>query len=102
MNHDLHPVRRSLATVLIAAILAACATTKLPPIGSTPGQFKPEADERALWVKAEKEEDALRKKAKPFDDPMLDEYLGKLGDRLLPDQVRAAGGPGFKFGVMSD
>ncbi|MBI2205014.1 MAG: tetratricopeptide repeat protein [Candidatus Rokubacteria bacterium] len=102
MNHAWRPFHRTIATVLIVALLSACATTKLPPIGAGPGQFKPEADERALWARAEKEEQALLKKLKPYDDPLLDEYLGKIGERLTPEPVRTAGGPGFKFGVISD
>src|SRR2546425_6572304 len=92
-----------LAWVLIASLLAAsCATRNVPPIGAGGKPFKPESDEVRLWSQAEKEEEALAKKAKIYDDPLLEEYLGKLGDRLLPDEVRAAGGPGFRFGVMSD
>ena len=94
---------RCLAWVLIASLLAAsCATRNVPPIGAGGKPFKPESDEVRLWSQAEKEEEALAKKAKIYDDPLLEEYLGKLGDRLLPDEVRAAGGPGFRFGVMSD
>jgi len=100
MNHTWRPYFRTVAGVLVCIMLAtACATTKLPPMGAG---YKPEADERALWTKAEKEEQALLKKAKPYDDPMLEEYLARIGDRLLPDEVRESGGPGFKFGVMSD
>src|SRR5207245_10639230 len=42
------------------------------------------------------------KQAKVDEDPMLEEYLARVGDRLTPDEVRAAGGPGFKFGVLRD
>jgi predicted Zn-dependent protease len=98
-----HPAYRSLAWLLIVALLgASCATRNVPPIGAGGQPFKPEADEVRLWAQAEKEEQALLKKAKAYDDPLLEEYLAKIGDRLLPDEVRAAGGPGFKFGVMSD
>src|SRR5256886_6740159 len=94
---------RCLAWVLIASLLAAwCATRNVPPIGAGGKPFKPESDEVRLWSQAEKEEEGLAKKAKIYDAPLLEEYLGKLGDRLLPDEVRAAGGPGFRFGVMSD
>lgn len=97
------PAYRSIAWLLIVSLLAAsCATRNVPPIGHLGQPFKPEADEVKLWGQAEKEEAALLKKAKVHDDPLLEEYLGRLGDRLLPDEVRAAGGPGFKFGVMSD
>ena len=64
--------------------------------------FKPEVDELNLWAQAQKEEEQLQKKSKPYDDPLLDEYLARIGDKLTPDDVREAGGPGFKFGVLRD
>src|SRR3989442_11390881 len=94
---------RAIAWVLIASFLtASCASRNVPPIGAGGQPFKPESDEVSLWKQAEKEEETLTKKAKIYDDPLLDEYLGKIADRLLPDEVRAAGGPGLRFGVMSD
>src|SRR5256885_12139993 len=94
---------RAIAWVLIASFLtASCATRNVPPIGAGGQPFKPESDEVSLWKQAEKEEETLTKKAKIYDDPLLDEYLGKIADRLLPDEVRAAGGPGLRFGVMDD
>lgn len=102
MTRTGRPLYRAIAWVLVVSLLgSACASTKVPPIGAG-GAFTPEADERALWAKAEKEEQALLKKARPYDDPMLEEYLGRIGDKLTPDEVRTAGGPGFKFGVISD
>jgi predicted Zn-dependent protease len=95
--------RVSVAWVVIVTLLAAaCASRTVAPIGAGGQPFKPEADERALWAKAEKEEEALLKKTKPYDDPLLEEYLARIGDRLTPDEVRTAGGPGFKFGVVRD
>src|SRR2546427_550954 len=86
---------RAIAWVLIASFLtASCASRNVPPIGAGGQPFKPESDEVSLWKQAEKEEETLTKKAKIYDDPLLDEYLGKIADRLLPDEVRAAGGPG--------
>src|SRR5438094_5562062 len=96
-------MRRTVAwLVILSLLLPACASRNVPPIGAEGQAFKPESDERALWAKAEKEEEPLLKKAKVYDDPMLDEYLARIGDRLTPDQVREAGGPGFKFGVIRD
>src|SRR3989454_2826448 len=96
-------MRKTLAgLVILSLVLPGCASRNVAPIGADGQAFKPESDERALWAKAEKEEEALLKKAKVYDDPMLDEYLARIGDRLTPDQVRAAGGPGFKFGVIRD
>src|SRR5438309_988352 len=89
---------RCLAWVLIASLLAAsCATRNVPPIGAGGKPFKPESDEVRLWSQAEKEEEALAKKAKIYDDPLLEEYLGKRGDRRdqrLRPRPRARGGPG--------
>src|ERR687891_1052187 len=96
-------VRRSVVWVLIVVLLAgACASRNVPPIGAGGQPFRPEADERALWARAEKEEEALLKRAKVYDDPLLEDYLGRLVDRLTADEVRAAAGPGFKVGVLRD
>lgn len=94
---------RAVAGLLVVALLAsACASRRVPPIGAGGQPFRPEADERALWARAEREEEALLKRARLYDDPLLEEYLARVGDRLLPDEVRAAGGPGLKFGVLRD
>jgi predicted Zn-dependent protease len=96
-------LRGATACVVVAALLAsACASRVVTPIGAGGQPFRPEADERALWAKAEKEEEALLKKARPYDDPLLEEYLGTVADRLTPDSVRAAGGPGIRVGVIRD
>lgn len=96
------PKRFTAWLLIIAILVPACASRNVPPIGHAGQPFKPEADEVALWNQAEKEEQELLKKNKPYDDPMLEEYLGKIGDQLLPDNVRAAGGPGYRFGVIRD
>jgi beta-barrel assembly-enhancing protease len=95
--------RRPAAWLVIVVVLAsACASRRVTPIGAGGQPFTPEADERALWASAEKEEQALLKKARPYEDPLLEQYLARVGERLTPDDVRAAGGPGFKFGVIRD
>src|SRR5437867_11341784 len=96
-------MRKSLAWLLVLCLLRpGCASRNVPPIGAGGQPFKPESDERALWAKAEKEEEALLKKAKAYDDPLLEDYPAKVGERLTPDDVRNAGGPRFKFGVLRD
>ena len=96
-------MRKAIAwLVILGVLLPGCASRKVPPIGAAGQPFKPDADERALWAKAEKEEETLLKKAKVYDDPMLEDYLARIGDRLTSDDVRAAGGPGFKFAVLRD
>ena len=96
------PKRFTAWLLIIAILVPACASRNVPPIGHAGQPFKPEPDEVALWNQADKEEQELLKKNKPYDDPMLEEYLGKIGDQLLPDNVRAAGGPGYRFGVIRD
>src|SRR2546428_11295185 len=92
---------RSGAWRIIAALrTSSCASRRVPPMGADGKPFKPESDELRLRAQAEKEEEQLQKKTKPYDDPLLDEYLGKIGDKLLPDDVRAAGGPGFRLRVL--
>ena len=86
--------------MIVCLLVPACASRPLPPIGAGGQPFEPESDERALWAKAEKEETALLEKSKTYDDPMLEDYLARVADRLTPDEVRHAGGPGFKFTVL--
>jgi len=94
---------RSIAWLVIVSLLtASCASRSVLPIGAGGKPFAADADELTLWAQAEQEEAELQRKAKLYDDSLLDEYLGKIGDSLLPDEVRAAGGPGFKFGVIRD
>src|SRR2546426_1578591 len=95
--------RRSVAWLVIVSLLTvSCASRSVAPMGAGGKRFKPGVDELKLWAQAEKEEEQLQKKSKPYDDPLLDEYLAKIGDKLMPDDVREAGGPGFKFGVLRD
>ena len=96
-------MRRTITTLVIVCLLVpGCASRTVPPIGAGGRPFEPDADERALWAKAEKEEETLLKKVKVYDDAMLADYLARVGDRLTPDEMRDAGGPGFKFAVLRD
>jgi predicted Zn-dependent protease len=54
--------------------------------------FTPESDERKLWSQADREEEKIAKQSKVWDDPLLEEYLARVGDRLMPAEVKAAGG----------
>src|SRR2546425_4591903 len=94
---------RSVAWFVIVSLLTvSCASRSVPPMGAGGKPFKPEVDELNLWAQAQREEEQLRKKSNLYDDPLLDECLAKIGDKLTPDDVREAGGPGFKFGVLRD
>jgi predicted Zn-dependent protease len=93
---------RVLAVVLIVSLLASCASTKVPPIGAGNEPFKLAADERDLWQLASKEEEKLQKRGKLYDDPMLEEYLSTIGDRLAPPEVKQAEPVRLRFFVFRD
>lgn len=88
--------------MLLALLGAACATRPVLPIGAGGRPFTPEADERALWARAQTEEAALRERVRMHEDPLLEDYLAGVGARLLPDAVRAAGAPVFRVVVVRD
>lgn len=93
----------STASLVALSILAgACATGDVASIGAGGQPFRLEADERALWTRAEREEGSLLERAIPYDDPLLEDYLARVGDRLVPDSMRAGGGPGLKVRVLRD
>jgi predicted Zn-dependent protease len=95
--------KKFLAVLLaVALVLPGCASRNVPPMGFGGQPFRPEADERALWAEAEQEEEKILKRAKVYDDPLLEDYLAKVADRLTPAEVHAAGGPGFELRVLRD
>ncbi|MBI4562140.1 MAG: M48 family metallopeptidase, partial [Candidatus Rokubacteria bacterium] len=96
------PLVRAMAAAVMVAFLTGCASTEVPPMGFQGQPFRVEPDERQLWAQADKEAQKLEKVSKPYDDPLLEEYLAKVADRLIPDEVKAAGGPGFSFVVFKD
>lgn len=87
--------------MLVALAVSACAT-RLPPIGMDGQPFTPDADERLLWAQAEREATALLKRVRLYEDPLLDAYLARLGDRLAPEGARIAGAPVLRFSVIRD
>jgi predicted Zn-dependent protease len=95
------PFARSVAVLLVAALLGGCASANVPPIGAE-RPFKMAADERRIWAQAEKEEEKLEKSGKVYDDPLLEEYLSRIADRLVGDEVKEAGGPGVRVTVFRD
>ena len=87
--------------MLVALAVSACAT-RLPPIGIDGQPFTPDADERLLWAQAEREATALLKRVRLYEDPLLDAYLARLVDRLVPDGARTAGAPVLRVSVIRD
>jgi len=81
-----------LPTVLAASlVLAACATTSLPPIGARGQPFLPEEDERRWWNRGKEMEQQLDRSGHRYQDPALEAYLNEVAERLLPAEVKAQG-----------
>lgn len=87
--------------VVVSILATACATRDLR-IGAGGQPFRPAPDEIVLWARAEREEIGLLERTKAYDDPLLEEYLDRVAGRLVPDSVRAAGGPVFTVRVLRD
>ncbi len=83
-------------------VLAACATGTISPMGAGVPPFTPDADERALWSRAAREHTVLAERAWVYVDPLLEDYLTRIVERLLPASVKAAGAPGPKLVVLAD
>jgi beta-barrel assembly-enhancing protease len=82
-------------------LVVACATTHLPPIGSSQQPLQLASDEREIWEKAEAEEQKLNKKGRLYQDPLLEEYLSNVARRLTPPEVEEAGIP-IRVRILQD
>ncbi|MGH9748910.1 MAG: tetratricopeptide repeat protein [Candidatus Polarisedimenticolia bacterium] len=85
-------LRRPLATAALAAFAAGasgCASpSKVTPVGSFGPAFALEKDEQRLWERAREEERKLRGEAPLYGDPILEDYLNQVAQRLVPPEVR--------------
>ena len=76
------------AACLGAIVLAACATTNLPP--ATASGFRLEEDERGLWRQAEQAEERFEAGGLVLEGPELEAYLAEVARRLEPEAAWAA------------
>ena len=84
------PLVLLLAAALVLSGPVGCLTTEVAPLGAeTAGGL--EKDEARLWKQAEEEERQLRGKATIYDDPLLNDYLNGVAQRLVPPEVKAQG-----------
>jgi len=91
-----------LVWLLLVALPQGCAPSPVLPVGDQGRPFPAEADERALWGQAEKEEDKLAKTGDVHDDPSLVQYLERIAARVLPREGKAAEGPAIRVIVFRD
>lgn len=64
--------------------------------------FRPDADERALWSQAEREEEKLARRGKIYEDRLLEDYLAGVAAKVVPPEVMAAGGPPVRIVILRD
>ncbi|HXH12104.1 MAG TPA: tetratricopeptide repeat protein [Alphaproteobacteria bacterium] len=94
-------LHRYSALTLVFVLVAACATTNIPPIGALQGHFQLAADERELWEKSEAEQQKLNRRGRLYQDPLLEEYLNDIARRLIPPEVEQAGIP-IRVRILQD
>jgi len=95
--------KRAVAGALVASWLAGCASpAAVRPIPQIGAAFALEADEQSMWEDARKEEREILKKAKLADDPLLNDYVERLGQSLVDPAVRDTGKVQFRFRVLED
>ncbi|HYL05675.1 MAG TPA: M48 family metalloprotease [Thermoanaerobaculia bacterium] len=90
------------AALLLAALVAACAATNLPPISTAGSAFKPFPDEQELWEQSRHEEEALVEHAPMYSDPQLESYLDRIVTRLNPPGMAANPAVRFRVRVIED
>jgi predicted Zn-dependent protease len=89
----MHALYRYTALVLVLAFMVACATTNIPPIGSSPHPFQLAADEREIWEQSEAEQQKLNRRGRLYQDPLLEEYVNEIARRMTPPELEEQGVP---------
>jgi predicted Zn-dependent protease len=79
------------APILALQLLASCATTSLPPIGTGDRPFVSEEDEQRWWNRAEETEQKLDESGYRYEDAELEAYLTSVAVRMLPLASKAQG-----------
>jgi beta-barrel assembly-enhancing protease len=86
-------LHRYTALLLVLFLIVACATTNIPPLGSSPQPFQLAADEREIWEQSEAEQQKLNRRGRLYQDPLLEEYINDIARRLTPPEVEQQGVP---------
>jgi predicted Zn-dependent protease len=86
-------LHRYTALVLVLCVVAACASTNLPPIGSSHQPFQLSADGREIWEQSDAEQQKPNRRGRLYQDPRLEEYINDIARRLPLPQVEEVGIP---------
>jgi len=97
-------VMRSLSrytALMLVLLLLGCATTNIPPIGSSHQPFQLAADEREIWEQSEAEEQKLNRRGRLYQDPLLEEYINEIARRISPPELEEQGVP-IRVRILQD
>jgi predicted Zn-dependent protease len=94
-------LHRFTAPGLVLLLVVACATTNLPPIGSSQQPFRLAADEREIWEQSEAEQQKLNRRGRLYQDPLLEEYINDIARRLTPPEFDEQGVP-IRVRILQD
>ena len=91
----------ALAAALLVSFLSASCAKPIPPISAKDPSFTPSPEEVQLWSEAEREEQALFTRVVTYEDPRLEQYLGRLATKLGAVDAGPSG-PVIRFVVLRD
>ena len=89
----MHSLHRDTALMLVLFLVVACATSNIPPIGSSHQPFQLAADEREIWEKSEAEQQKLNRRGRLYEDVLLEEYVNEIARRMTPPELEEQGVP---------
>jgi beta-barrel assembly-enhancing protease len=93
MGEAMRSLHRYTALVLVLFLVVACATTNIPPIGSSHQPFQLAADEREIWEQSEAEQQKLNRRGRLYQDLLLEEYINEIARRMTPPELEEQGVP---------
>jgi predicted Zn-dependent protease len=93
MGDAMRSLQRYTALALVLLVVMACATTNIPPIGSSQEPFQLAADEREIWEQSEEEQQKLNRRGRLYQDLLLEEYINDIARRMTPPELADQGVP---------
>jgi beta-barrel assembly-enhancing protease len=93
MGEAMRALHRYTAMMLVLLLVVACATSNIPPIGSSHQPFQLAADEREIWEQSEAEQQKLNRRGRLYEDVLLEEYINEIARRMTPPELEEQGVP---------
>jgi beta-barrel assembly-enhancing protease len=93
MGEAMRSLHRYTSLMLVLLLVVACATSNIPPIGSSHQPFQLAADEREIWEQSEAEQQKLNRRGRLYEDVLLEEYINEIARRMTPAELEEQGVP---------